>query len=199
MSQPDKNLEKFNNVVIKDAEEQRAKILAEIEAYRKSELEKAEEDILHEAYLMIQNEISSIKNQQSKEVSLAELEGRRKLLKQREQISDDVFAAAADRLIAYTKTPAYAGFLCGLVQKAIAEMPEGKITIRIKKDDLALSGELVKAAGRAAVVTEDPAIRLGGAILYNEEKGVVSDNTLDLKLESQRDWFIATSGLSITF
>lgn len=197
MSVPEKKLDKFESAVLKDAEEQRSKILEEIEEYRKSELEKAEEEILHEAYIMIQNEIASIKNKHSRKISLTELEGRRNLLKLREELTSKVFDEAASKIINFSKTDDYKKYMCDLVKKCCAAMPEGNVVIEIKKDDLPLGNSLIAACGRNATVVEKADIALGGLLVSNPEKGIVVDETLDLMLSSQRDWFIAESGLSI--
>lgn len=197
MSQPEKKLDKFSSAVLKDAEEQRSKILEEIEEYRKSQMEKAEEEILHEAYVMIQNEIAAIKNKQSRKISLTELEGRRKLLLLREELSDKVFEEAASQILNFTKTDEYKKYLCDVVKKCCEEIPEGDVLIEVKKDDLALSEMLVAASGHNAKVEANAKIVLGGALVSNPARGVVVDETLDLKLSSQKDWFAAESGLSI--
>lgn len=197
MSQPEKKLDKFSSAVLKDAEAQREKILAEIEEYRKAEMEKAEEDILHEAYIMIQNEISAIKNQQSRRISLAELEGRRKFLKQREDIMARVFKETSARIVEFTHTTEYQNKLCDAVRKNCEAMPEGDIVIQVKRDDLAFADALTAASGRAARVEANSSITLGGYILINKDKGVIIDESLDLKLSNQKDWFAASSGLTM--
>lgn len=197
MSQPEKKLDKFSSAVLKDAEEQRSKILKEIEDYRKREMEKAEEEILHEAYIMIQNEIAAIKNKHSRKISLAELEGRRKLLTLREELSGKVFDEAAEKLINFTKTEEYKKYLSDAVKKCCSEIPEGNIVIEVKNDDLQFSDMLVKSSGRIASVKAAYNIKIGGVLISNPSRGVVVDETLDLKLSSQKDWFASESGLSI--
>lgn len=198
MSQSEKKLDKFSSAVLKDAEEQRAKILAEIEEYRKSELEKAEEEILHDAYVMIQNEIASIKNRHSRKISLAELEGRRNQLILRDQLTSKVFDEAASLVVKFTKSDEYKQYMINLVKKCCAQIPKGSIIIKVKGDDLALSADLAAASGCDAKVEASVAIRLGGVLVSNPEKGIVVDETLDLKLNSQKDWFTSISGLSIS-
>lgn len=198
MSQSEKKLDKFSSAVLKDAEEQRSKILAEIEEYRRSELEKAEEEILHDAYVMIQNEIASIKNKHSRKISLAELEGRRNQLVLRDRLVDKVFEETASKIAAFTKTDGYRQYMIDLVKKSCDQIPEGSIVISVKKDDLFLSSDLIAASGRDAKVEANAVIQLGGVLVSNPEKGIVVDETLDLKLNNQKDWFISVSGLSIS-
>lgn len=197
MSQPENKLDKFSSAVIKDAEEQRSKILNEIEEYRKSQMEKAEEEILHEAYIMIQNEIASIKNKHSRKISLSELEGRRKLLMLREELSGKVFDEAASHVLNFTKSQEYLKYMCDTVKKCCNEIPEGNVIIEVKNDDLQFADMLVAASGREAKVETNLNIRLGGVLVNNVSKGIVIDETLDLKISSQKDWFAAESGLSI--
>ena len=197
MSQPDKNLGKFSSAILKDAQEQRGIILAEIEEYRKAQMEKAEEDVLHEAYIMIQNEISAIKNQQSRKISITELEGRRSFLKQREEIMSRVFKETSERILAFTGTAEYEKLICTLLQKSAGRLPEGTLVIQVRHADLPLADKLINACGRSAVVEKNISISLGGFILVNKDMGVIIDETLDLKLSSQKDWFAASSGLTL--
>lgn len=197
MSLPEAKLDKFSAAVLKDAEEHRSKILAEIEEYRKSQMDKAEEQILHEAYVMIQNEIASIRNDHTREISRAELEGRRDLLIYRENLTKKVFDEAAEDILKFAGSDKYEGFLTDLVKKAIENLPEGDIVIEVRKDDLTLGDKLAAASGRSAKIAENVNIRLGGFIITDTSDGVVIDETLDTKLKEQNDWFSAESGLSL--
>ncbi len=170
---------------------------SEIEEYRKSQMEKAEEEILHEAYIMIQNEIASVKNKHSRKISLSELEGRRKLLMLREELSGKVFEEAAAHVLEFTKSSEYAKYLCDAVKKCCNEIPEGNIVIQVKKDDMQFADMLISASGREAKAEANLNINLGGVIVNHVEKGLVVDETLDLKIGDQKDWFAAQSGLSI--
>lgn len=197
MSQQEITLEKFSSSVLKDAQEQHDKILAEIEVYRKAEMEKAEVEAQQESSSMIQSEMSSIKNLQSRKLSLAELEGRRRLLKQREDLTEKIFGQTADKIRSYTSTPEYVQQLCSRVKSSSSSLPEGSLVIQVKPDDLSLADKLKEACGRDATVEANINIELGGYILCNNDKGIVIDETFDLKLNSQRDWFASTSGLSL--
>lgn len=199
MSQPEEEkLKKFTSAVLQDAEEQRQKVLAEIEDYRRGELEKAEEEVLHETYVMIQNEIAHVKNAHSKQVSLAELERRRKLLVLREQITQKVFSEVSGKLTTFAGTDEYIEFVCGLLRESGKEIPDGQTSILVRKEDLKHADAFVAAYGKPAVCEEDSNILIGGAIVFNHDKGVVTDLTLDLRLSSQKDWFTANSGLTLS-
>lgn len=198
MSLPDTKLEKFTSAVLKDAEEQRAKILREIEQYRQNEITKAEEDVLHEAYVLIQKEIANIKNAHSKEISLAEIGWRKKLLKLRDDFSEQVFAAASEKIISFTKTDAYTDYMKKAAASCPPDIREGNVTIQVKEKDLGLKDTVLNAFGGSAGFEASNRIELGGILIFNSDKGIVFDQTLDLKLENQKDWFESSSGLGIS-
>jgi V/A-type H+-transporting ATPase subunit E len=198
MSQPEMKLEKFTSAVLKDAEEQRSQILKEIDEYRNAQIEKAEEEILNDAYVMIQNEIAIIKNKNGRQVSLAELESRRKLLKLRDEISRSVFEDAAKNLLNFSLTSKYIDYICNIIKKCADTFPAGKSVIMVKKEDLQYKDRFLSAFGREDAVCEtSDNLTIGGVIIYNHDKGIIVDESLDLKLENQKDWFAATSGLTI--
>lgn len=197
MSLPDTKLEKFTSAVLKDAEEQRAKILHEIELYRKKEIEKAEEEVLHEAYVLIQKEIANIKNAHSKEISLAEIGWRKKLLKLRDDFTEQVFQAVSEKIASFAKTDAYVEYIKRAAADCPPEIREGNVIISVKKDDLGLKDAILGAFGTSAGFEVSDKIELGGILIYNSDKGIVVDQTLDLKLQNQKNWFESTSGLGI--
>lgn len=197
MSQPENKLDKFSSAVLQDAEENRQKILREIDEYRKSELEKAEEEVLREAYVLIQSEIADVKNKHSRQISIAELEGRRKLLLEREELTDKVFAEAADRLRTFVASEGYLSFLCEVVKLHGEKLPKGKLLIEVRSDDLQYSSALSAAGSREAEVKANPAIRIGGVVVSCPSCGLVIDETLDSRLNGQREWFTSQAGLSI--
>ena len=97
-------LDKFNVAIQHYALEQQKRIQEEVEAFQKKELEQAEDEVLQEAYGMIQKEMAEMRNRISREMAQRENEERKKLLKKRQSISEDVFRRVADRLLQFTKT-----------------------------------------------------------------------------------------------
>ena len=62
----------FLKAIEKYAEEQRTKMKSEAEVFKAKEMNRAEEEGLKEAYVMIQKKMSEINNQISSELSRAE-------------------------------------------------------------------------------------------------------------------------------
>ena len=84
----------FLKAIEKYAEEQRTKIRSEAEDFKEKELNKAEEEGLREAYVLIQKKMSDIKTEISAGLSRAETASRRRIFVRRQEIEADVFEKA---------------------------------------------------------------------------------------------------------
>lgn len=197
MSVSDENRSKFLDAINKYAEEQRNKIEAEVELFKEQELEKAETDILSEAYALIQKEMNNMRQKIASETSRKAMEGRKELFGKRREITDRVFEAAKEKLAAYTATEAYPA----LLQKyagALAEiLPADGTVLTLRRQDEAYADLVKQAFGKGCTIAYSDDIRLGGLRAYHQELGRIADETLDSKLEDQREWFAANCGMTI--
>ncbi len=197
MALQDEKLSKFIQAINKDAEERRARILAESEAFNKAELEKAETEALTDAYHLIQQEISKMRTGIRRELSQKELKLHRAALLKRSEITKDVFDEAAKEVEAFTRTDAYPLFLEGLAKDAAALFPKTGVTLYLRKADLPLAEKLCPLFEGGCQVKADDSIRLGGLRIECRAFGLMADETLDTRLDSQHVWFAEHSGLSV--
>ena len=83
----EEKLSKFNQAIHHYAEEQRKKIEEEVAKFKEKELNEAENEVLQEAYLLIQKEMAQMRNNITKEMAHREMDARRELLEKRRQIN----------------------------------------------------------------------------------------------------------------
>lgn len=195
-------LDKFNVAIQHYALEQQKRIQEEVEAFQKKELEQAEDEVLQEAYGMIQKEMAEMRNRISREMAQRENEERKKLLKKRQSISEDVFRRVADRLLQFTKTEEYPLLLEKYAREAgqmlISHKAENcSCEILVREEDLPFANRLQSALGLTATVRAEDSIQLGGLRVLCPEKKLEADSTLDTLLEEQKGWFEEMSGLSV--
>lgn len=195
-------LDKFNVAIQHYALEQQKRIQEEVEAFQKKELEQAEDEVLQEAYGMIQKEMAEMRNRISREMAQRENEERKKLLKKRQSISEDVFRRVADRLLQFAKTEEYPLLLEKYAREAgqmlISHKAENcSCEILVRQEDLPFANRLQSALGLTATVRAEDSIQLGGLRVLCPEKKLEADSTLDTLLEEQKGWFEEMSGLSV--
>ena len=188
----------FLKAIEKYAEEQRTKMKSEAEVFKAKELNRAEEEGLKEAYVLIQRKMSEINNKISSEISKAETASKKNIFLRRKEIENDVFAKAEKKLIEYTATDKYAASLVKSAAEISKLLTANDVTLYVKKNDLKYKDKLVKAFGRSCEVAVSEDIKIGGITGLSRSMGLIADETLDTRLSGQHEWFCENSGLKVT-
>ncbi len=199
----EEKLSKFMIAINEYAQEQRDKIMREVEAQNSIELEKAEKEFREESYRTIQRKTGEVRSMISRELAGKEIAGKKALIERRNAIENEVFQRAAARLEEFTKTDAYKTYLRKAAIEArkvfagCGEEKMGATVIYIRDRDKKCSPLIKTAFGDCTVkVAQD--ILLGGLRAENTEIGRVVDVTLDVALQQQHEWFAENSGLTIS-
>lgn len=192
-----KNASTFLEAINKYAEQQKNQIQNEIEELKREELKKAENEVLNDAYKLIQRELTNMRKSIKSDLSKKEMDSKRQLLKQRELIFKEVFYKAEAKLIDYTKGNRYPKLLIEYAKNISSVMKSGRSILYVKPGDIRYKDIIKSAFAKECDVLVDDHIDIGGIRAVNEEMGLVADETLDAKLYHQRDWFEQNSGLSI--
>ncbi len=187
---------KFLDAINRYAESQKAQIKQEIEDYKNNKIEQATEQGLQDAYELIRVEITRRKSAIVTETAKKELELRRTLYAERQQIADEVFSAAKEKLSAFTKTEDYSRFLERSAKEMKELFGENACTVSYAPFDEAKL-PLLKSLFPNATFRADNHILLGGVKVFCAVNGMVADDTLDSRLLEQKQWFIENSGLEV--
>ena len=152
---------------------------------------------MRDAYYLIQNEMAQMKKNIASEVSKLEFEKRRELFAKRQTIMNDVFKKAQDKLLNFAKTQDYIKLLknyAGAVSKILKK--SGTVLYICKRDE-GFIDVIREAYGKICKVEVSDSIKIGGILAVNKVMSLVVDETLDSKLEEQRNWFEENSKLNI--
>ena len=188
----------FLKAIEKYAAEQRSKIESEAEAFKSKELNKAEEDGLKEAYVLLQKKMLSINTSIARELSKAENASRKSTFAKRQEIEDKVFERAKEKLLEYAGTDKYIQKLLESTKTVSEKLTADDVTLYVCERDLKLKNKIISAFGRKCDVQASNEIQIGGIMGISRKVGLLADETLDTKLQNQREWFCENSGLTIT-
>lgn len=207
MSEVQTNSENFLKAIEKYAEEQRNKIRFESESFKKQELEKAEAEGIREAYTLIQREMAAIRTEISSQLSRDEMASRQKIFEKRNKMTETVFEKVTKKLTEFTKTENYEKLLLESVKKIAQALKADDVIFFVKESDLKFA-EKIKAAyiserpnltdASLCEVKSSKEIKIGGITGRSANLGLIADETLDTKLDGQREWFYQNSGLRVT-
>ncbi|MCI5656372.1 MAG: V-type ATP synthase subunit E [Candidatus Pseudoruminococcus sp.] len=216
MAEVQSGSENFLKAIEKYAEEQRNKIRFESESFKKQELEKAESEGLREAYTLIQREMAAIRTEISSQLSRDEMASRKKIFEKRNKMTENVFEKVTQKLVEFTKTADYEKLMLESVKKIAQTLKADDVIFFVKESDLKLADK-IKAAYTAerlkdkkladkiksafspsCEVKSSKEIKIGGITGRSAGLGLIADETLDTKLDGQREWFYQNSGLRVT-
>ena len=201
----EEKLAKFHQAINHYALEQRRKIEDEVADFKNKELQEAEDEVLVESYHLIQKEMADMRGRISRELAQREMAGRRALLEQRGQITEEVFRKAAAILQNETTGERYPAMLerfAHRARRAFESRAAGRglpddIVFLLRPQDAALEPLIQKAFGAPCSFREDETTTIGGLRAESAALHLELDATLDALLENQRDWFEEVSQLSV--
>lgn len=191
------NESKFLSAIEKYAEQQREALISETELFEKQAMQKAEEEGLRDAYNLIHKEQDAMKSAISADMAKKESEGNLLIFKKRQQITNQVFAKATEKLQEYTKTRAYYEKLVAYAKECAEFFDNATVEICLSKQDMQYANDITKLFKGECTVKEVADIIIGGLRVYCPERQIAVDKTLDTKLEEQREWFYINSDLQV--
>ena len=191
------NESKFLSAIEKYAQQQREAMTSETELFEKQALQKAEEEGLVDAYNLIHKEQDAMKSAISADMAKKESEGNLLIFKKRQQITNQVFAKATEKLQEYTKTKAYYEKLVAYAKECAEFFDNATVEICLSKQDMQYANDITKLFKGECTVKEVADIIIGGLRVYCPSQQIAVDKTLDTKLEEQREWFYANASLQI--
>lgn len=191
MQSQEEKLNLFLKAINDYAEEQRLRILSEMDEQSTTELSRAEKEALSDAYRLIQRETSDVRNSVAQELASRELEGKRRLFEQRAQIEQEVFKRAEKQLISFADSIKYPSYLEKAARSAAAAFAAkaSSTVFRLREADMKHRDVIASAFGAPCEFAVDPQIHIGGLLAVNSALGVALDATLDGRLDSQHEWF----------
>lgn len=191
-----KKREQFRQSIMRQADAQIAKIDAELESFRVTELGRCKDDARGNSHHILDEERLRIEHEAGQRVSARRNKLRRQLYERRSQLTDELFAQAKARLRAFASGPDYPDYLRRKAGEAAGVRCSGEVVVlQVRPEDLRYEKDLIQDCGAPCHVEKTDAIALGGLLVSLPESGRAADETLDTALEAQRQWFYETSEL----
>ena len=187
---PENKTDNFLKAIKKYARAQKHAMDGEVKQLKSERLKEAEEKAKRDSEALKKEKLTETHNRQTAKLASKTQDGPRKLFVERS-------ALTAEKLSDYTKTDAYYSKLKNSA-KEIAELFEGKdCVLYVNERDLGAAEELKAEFSGDTEVKADKTIKIGGVKGYCKALGIIADETLDTKLEAQREWFVENATLSV--
>ena len=195
LNQNDK-IERFSEIINRNALSQCKKIEKETSKFRKEQLRELESNAKAELENRLEYEAQRIKTHNGSRISALASESKKNLAKKREEITECVFKKVEEKLSAFTKSQEYVAFLRKSITALVSEIGDGAV-IYVRESDLPLCREQLSDIDGVAAFEANDSIKLGGASASDSEKTVFAVDTLESRVAAQREFFKEHSALSI--
>ncbi len=181
----------------RQAQSEEKAILDEVKKLEEEAYESMKLEAKRDADLRLKQDVEEMTSQAASEISESHIERTKKLIKQRDEYMQSVFAKAKEKLIEFADSQEYLPFVEAKIQKVAHHFQDLETVIYVSKKDLSLKDKIVSAFGSDVRIEVNDEITLGGFIIENKKLSLISDETLDFALENQKEWFNKNSGLIV--
>ncbi|MBQ3416621.1 MAG: V-type ATP synthase subunit E [Ruminococcus sp.] len=194
---PKNTTDNFLQAIKKYAKTQKTAMQDEVRQLKTERLKEAEEKAKLDSQRLIKETLNEKRSRQTAQLAKKTQEGQRELFVARSAMVKDIFDAAEKKLMEYTISDAYAEKLFANA-KEIADLFDGNdCVLYVNERDIKYSDKLTDLFQGNVKIESDATIKIGGIKAFCESMGMIADETLDSKLEEQREWFVENSNLRV--
>ena len=190
----DAKLEQLRETILNDAYRQRDQRLRDLKSEKGSYIKEMQEKVLASTNQYLTQEEQTLEKEAKRELASWEFDRMKQLRKARLDIEEKVMGELKERLIAFTRSEAFAPYLRNLLERAeLSVFSSGAVALC--GAHAAVEEQVLREAIPDISIEKDPAIEIGGFRLKNEKRRVMIDLTLDTRLEEARHAFLSVAKL----
>ncbi len=194
-----RKLSGFERSIMKVVAEKTEALQKELEEIKSREIEDYSSEIERDNRDMVTVNISNLKIDNEKLIAAKKAEYRKALYKKRDDYMNEVFLKTAKSLSDFASRAEYKSFLFSKIEFFRNKCCLSSSEIYISERDTKYKDEIIKIYTANCAVICDSTIKIGGAVLKNDEIGLIIDESLDSALEEQRAVFLEQSDFFINF
>ena len=204
MSTIDEKLYTFDKIIVEDAIRARDLIRNQLRVESEQRIADIKAEIKREAAQEYQRFTLQAAIEKDSKVSKANINTRKQLIRERNEIISSVLNDLKDRLAEFTNTAAYAGYLVQNIKEALTwagvktnENGGAGYILSLTPQDIDVYAEEARKYAPGIAVQTGDADMIGGTRVSNGGAGVFVDNSLKMKIELCADELFLMSGLTV--
>lgn len=134
-------------------------------------------------------ELNEINLEHSAQVNRIRTSSHKEIIKRKRDLIDSVLLEVEKKCIQFVTTKKYQDKMISLIKHIDKAFCGQSMLFRIKKNDDVMKNIIKENFKNKLEVQEDEKIRIGGFIAVCREKNVLTDQTIDYRLEEKKKWF----------
>ena len=190
-------LEYFNKEIRESAEEEINKLKSEIENTKKKQLKEIEDRVKDTVNKVLDIEMNEINTEFSATTNRIRTSAHQEVIRKKHELLDSILLTVRKKCESFAKTKKYQSAMEQLIKKIDKEFCGDSFTFKIRKGDELIKEAISKTFSKNCNVIEDESILVGGFIGVCIKKGILTDQTIDNRLEEARVRLYEKSNLAV--
>lgn len=186
----------YSKYINDKANEKIDKIKKEIEAEKKQSLARIDDEVHKKIFRNLEIELSELNSEFKLDLNKVKTEYSKELMEKRTKLLNTIVDEVSDKLSGFHKTKTYEKMMVKQMQRLATDFCKGEVEFRIMKDDSVIKKVIKEHYQGKHVIKEDAKIEIGGFSALCFDMGVMTDQTIDTRLEEKRQWLFEHSKLA---
>ena len=187
----------FLNSIKKYAERQRVRMCMEVEQLKEAKIKEAESKAKADSEKLVRTRLESKRNEMTSKFAKLTQEGQKKLFLERAEMTESIFKKAEAKLIEFTQSDKYEEHLLKSAKNIADFFNNQDCVLYLNEKDMIFADKIKAVFSGNAEIRNDNSVKIGGIKGYSSAMGIIADETLDSKLEAQKEWFYTNCTLSV--
>ena len=160
-----------------------------IDSIKSKQLARINEEVQETIHKANEVELNEINLEYSAQVNRIRTSSHKEIIKRKRDLIDSVLLEVEKKCIQFVTTKKYQDKMISLIKHIDNTFCGNSMLFRIKKNDDVMKNIIKENFKNKLEVQEDEKIRIGGFIAVCREKNVLTDQTIDYRLEEKKKWF----------
>ncbi len=192
----DELFEYFEKSINGQAEKRLAELRKEIDyAYAKA-MKRVKEDLILEKNLELNRGLAELRSTYQNKINQIGVGYDEQLIKKRLDMSKEVFQEVVEKIKSFVKSKKYDAYVKNKVKDVLASVPKSDYVFKVSPKDEKIK-QIIQSLNKDYKVEEDSSIIYGGFTLFIPSQNVEINESIDARLDEQKDWFYKHSKLFI--
>lgn len=187
----------FTDAIKRLASQEVKQIDSQTKLLKSQGLTEMKKDVRRRYDIYIERELSKIKSDFNRQLSVCFEQSKKELADLRSELTDKVFGNVLKEIESFAKTEDYFNLLLSSIRALKEQLGGGEIKYFLSERDTALKEKLEKAIGEKLDISADNDITVGGVKALDTATSTIADDTLDIRLAAEKEWFLENSGLKV--
>ena len=187
----------FTDAIKRLASQEVKQIDSQTKLLKSQGLTEMKKDVRRRYDIYIERELSKIKSDFNRQLSVCFEQSKKELADLRSELTDKVFGNVLKEIESFAKTEDYFNLLLNSIRALKEQLGGGEIKYFLCERDTALKEKLEKAIGEKLDISADNDITVGGVKALDTATSTIADDTLDIRLAAEKEWFLENSGLKV--